>query len=139
MALEEESELELIKSKIGFNSTIGRWVAEYPCIKDPNLLPNNSCVAIATLQATERRLLKDERHAHLYSSQTQDMLDSHAAQEISDSELKRYKGAQFYISHHAIMKPDSKSIPCRIVFNSSAKYHGYSLNDFLAKGPLLLN
>ena len=139
MTLKEERELELIKGKISFNSDTGRWVAEYPWIKDPNLLPNNRCVAIATLQATERRLLRDERHAQLYSNQIQDMLDRHAAREISGSELIGYRGAKFYISHHAVMKPDSKSTPCRIVFNSSAKYHGYSLNDFLAKGPSLLN
>ena len=37
------------------------------------------------------------------------------------------------------MKPESKTTPCRIVFNSSAKYQGYSLNDYYAKGPSLLN
>ena len=46
---------------------------------------------------------------------------------------------KLYLFHHAVMKVDSKTTPCRIVFNSSAKYEGKSLNDYLAKEPSLLN
>ena len=69
----------------------------------------------------------------------QDMLDRGAARKVSQEEISKYGGAQFYIAHHAVFKPESKSTPCRIVFNSSAKYAGLSLNDCLAKGPSLLN
>ena len=37
------------------------------------------------------------------------------------------------------MKPDSNTTPCRIVFNSSARFQGFARNDYLAKGPSLLN
>ena len=37
------------------------------------------------------------------------------------------------------MNPNSKSTPCRIVFNSSAKIFGYFLNDYFAKGQSMLN
>lgn len=37
------------------------------------------------------------------------------------------------------MKPDSVSTPLRIVFNSSAKYLGHTLNEYWAKGPDVLN
>ena len=67
------------------------------------------------------------------------MIERQAARVISNQELKNYKGPKFYISHHAVMKPESKSTPCRIVFNSSSKIQGKCLNDFLAKGPSLLN
>ena len=50
----------------------------------------------------------------------------------------RYQGPEFYISHHAVMKPDSKTTPCRIVFNSSTNYDGYVLNDYYATGPDML-
>ena len=67
------------------------------------------------------------------------MLNRGAKREISDEELSRYKGPIYYISPHAILKLESKSTPCHIVFNCSAKYKGYALKDFFAKGPSLLN
>ena len=44
-----------------------------------------------------------------------------------------------YINHHAVLKPDSQTTPCRIVFNSSAAYQGHILNNYWAKGPDLIN
>ena len=38
-----------------------------------------------------------------------------------------------------MLRPESKSTPCRIVFNSSANFSGYVLNDYLAKGSNILN
>lgn len=139
MSLKEEEELNLIEDSVTFNEQSGRWVAKYPWIKDPKLLPNNRCLALATLKSTEQRLLRNLDHSQLYKRQINDMIDRGAARIVTDSELANYKGPRFYISHHAVLKPESKSTPCRIVFNSSSKFQGHSLNDFLAKGPSLLN
>ena len=43
-----------------------------------------------------------------------------------------------YISHHEVLKQDSASTPCRIVFNASANYKNHVLNDYWAKSPDLL-
>ena len=67
------------------------------------------------------------------------MLGRKAARKVSEEELRNWKGAKFFIAHHGVMKPDSTSTPLRIVFNSSHKYQGCSLNDFLAKGPSFPN
>ena len=67
------------------------------------------------------------------------MLERRAARNVSEEELKAYTGPKFYISHHDVLRPDSSSTPLRIVFNSSAKINGVSLNGCLAKGPSLLN
>ena len=139
MSLKDEQEHDLIESKITFDVESGRWVAAYPWIKEPKLLTNNRSIAAAILRSTERRLLRNSEQAALYSRQIQDMLDRGAARKVTEEELSRYKGTKFYIAHHAVLKPESKSTPCRIVFNSSAKYAGLSLNDCLAKGPSLLN
>ena len=44
-----------------------------------------------------------------------------------------------YVSHHAVIRPEKKSTPVRIVFNLSANYHGHCLNGYWYKGPDLLN
>lgn len=53
--------------------------------------------------------------------------------------MNSYEGRVHYVHHHEVLKPDSSSSPLRIVFNSSASYKGHSLNDYWAKGPVVLN
>ena len=139
MTQKEEQEYNMIKNGISFKESTGRWLAHYPWVKDPSTLPNNKCIALATMKSTERRLMRDPDQASLYTQQIDDMLHRGAARIVSESELEEHEKGKFYLSHHAVMKVDSKTTPCRIVFNSSAKYEGKSLNDYLAKGPSLLN
>ena len=53
--------------------------------------------------------------------------------------MEDYSGPKFYISHHEVLKPESKSTPCRIVLNSSANFRGHILNECYAKGLDMLN
>ena len=57
------------------------------------------------------------------------------ARKMSQSEVDRWQGPVFYLSHLAVENPKSLTTPVRIVFNSSQLYKGVSLNSFLAKGP----
>ena len=43
------------------------------------------------------------------------------------------------MAHHAVVRPEKKTTPIRIVFNSSASFNGHTLNDYWFKGPDLLN
>lgn len=61
------------------------------------------------------------------------------ARKLNEDEEKCYEGPIHYISHHAILRPEKKSTPVRIVFNSSATFQGHCLNSYWAKGPDLLN
>ena len=61
------------------------------------------------------------------------------ARKLTEEELKTYRGPFHYISHHEVLKPDSKTTPVPIVFNSSANYMGHVLNEYWANGPDLLN
>eukprot|EP00794_Sanderia_malayensis_P018505 gene18505-20363_t len=44
-----------------------------------------------------------------------------------------------YIPHHAFLRPEKKSTPIRIVFNSSSAYQSHQLNDYCMNVPDLLN
>ena len=139
MSLKDEAEFKMIEEKISFNVKTGRWLAEYPWIKKPSELSNNRRIAVAKLCSTEKRLLKNPDYMSVYADQIQDMLDRKVARQVTQEELEAYDGPTFYLAHHAVRKPESKSTPCRIVFDSKAQYMGLSLNDCLAKGPSLLN
>ena len=114
----------------------GKWIVTYPWKRDPNQLPNNEKMTI--LKSTEKRLMTKGRHAELYKEQMLDMLSRDAARKVTQKEIKNYFGPVHYINHHEVLKPDSKSTPCRIVFNSSASFRGHVLNEYWAKGPDML-
>ena len=139
MSLKDEKEYHLIEGGLQFNAAKGRWCAAYPWLKPPEQLPNNRCMALATLKAIEKRVSRNKERAQLYTGQIQDMLDRGAARVVTAEELARYDGPKYYIAHFEVMNPKSKSTPCRIVYNSSARFKGSSLNDYLAKGPSMLN
>ena len=139
MSLREEAEYQMIVEGIQFDETKGRWLANYPWVRPPEELPDNRNMAMAILKSTEKRLLRNKDRADTYNEQIHDMLRRNAARHVSDEEVVNYAGGKFYISHFEVLNPKSKSTPCRIVYNSSARFQGHSLNEYLAKGPSLLN
>ena len=140
MTLLEEKEHDMIKEGLIFDESAKRWMARYPWICRPDCLPANKQFAYATLRSTEKRLLRNQLHANTYCAQIDDMLKRNVARRVGDEELRNYKGTKFFLSHHDVLSPQSKSTPMRVVFNSSARMKGcVSLNDCLAKGPCLLN
>ena len=50
-----------------------------------------------------------------------------------DKEHDKYHGPVHYIPNHAVLRPDKKSTPVRIVFNSSCAFRGHALNDYWKK------
>ena len=94
---------------------------------------------MAKLAATERQLRKNADHAKVYDEQIEDMVTRNVARKLSKEELTNYTGPMHYIAHHEVLKPESKSTPVRIVFNSSVNHMGHILNEYWAEGPDLLN
>lgn len=112
----------------------------YPWKEDPNLLPDNKSLAMKRLESTERRLLKQNpEQATAYNKQMTEMTEMKFARKLSKKEVENYKGPVHYIPHHAVIRPEKRSTPVRIVFNSSSAYQGHKLNDYWMKGPDLLN
>ena len=83
--------------------------------------------------------MKNTEHAQAYDKQMVEMSEMAFSRQLSKQELEEYNGPIHYISHHEVLRPESKSTPVRIVFNSSAVFRGHRLNDYWMKGPDLLN
>ena len=137
MSKEERKELTLIEQSCKLKGN--QWQISYPWKKDASLLPNNYEQVLKKLESTERRLLKNPKHAESYDMQIKEMETMGFARKLTQEELESYNGPVHYISHHAVVRPEKKSTPVRIVFNSSATYKGHTLNDYWYKGPDLLN
>ena len=116
-----------------------QWLIPYPWKKDPRQLPNNKSQAMKKLEATERRLLKNPNHAAAYDLQMVEMNQLQFSRRLTEKEAREYSGHVHFISHHEVLRPESKSTPVRIVFNSSAAFQGHKLNEYWMKGPDLLN
>ena len=135
--LREEQELKLIEKNLSNKGD--HWEAQYPWIKDTRNLPDNRAAALAILKSTERRLAKNVEHTNIFQGQIYDVIERGVARKLSEEEKRSHVGPVHYISNHEVLKPESKSTPCRIVFNSSASFQGHVLNSYWAKGPDPLN
>lgn len=116
-----------------------QWLIPYPWKKDPRQLPNNKSQAMKKLEATEQRLLKNPHHAAAYDLQMVEMNELQFSRRLTEKEAREFSGPVHFISHHDVLRPESKSTPVRIVFNLSAAFHGHKLNEYWMKGPDLLN
>ncbi|XP_020622981.1 uncharacterized protein LOC110060533 [Orbicella faveolata] len=133
----EREEAKLIEEtciKVG-----SQWMIPYPWRKDPTLLPDNKDLAMKRLESTERRLKRNPEQVEAYCKQMEEMESMKFARKLSKEEQNAYQGPVHYIPHHAVLRPDKKSTPVRIVFNSSSVFQGHTLNDYWKKGPDLLN
>ncbi|XP_065056372.1 uncharacterized protein LOC135684664 [Rhopilema esculentum] len=102
-----------------------QWLVPYPWKKDPNLLPDNKQQAVKRLESMERRLKIKPEQAEAYYKQMRELKEINFSRKLTTDELKVYKGPMHYIPHHAILRPEKKSKPVRIVFNSSSVFQGH--------------
>lgn len=144
MTLSEERELEQIRSGLTYvtgddHSKEPHWHAKYPWTEDPATLPNNRRAVEATFLRTEKQLARELEWKVAYKAQVHDMVERNAAIKLSKEQLERWAGPVWYISHLIAPNPHSVTTPVRLVWNSSQKFRGQSLNDILIKGPDVLN
>lgn len=133
-ALFELKEIENLCTKVG-----NQWMISYPWKNKEVVVPNNKNQAMKRLESLEKRLLNDEFKAKAYAQIINEMEANGFCRKLSHDEMELYKGNIYYISHHAVLTPQKKSTPVRIVFNSSEVYKGFCLNECWLKGPNLFN
>ncbi|XP_068756539.1 uncharacterized protein [Montipora capricornis] len=137
MALQERAEIKMIAKSCQLQGD--KWIMQYPWKRDPSCLPNNYVQVLKKLESTERRLKKQPGNTNSYNAQIKEMEEMKFSRKLTEEEKKEWKGPVHYVAHHAVVRPEKKTTPIRIVFNSSASFKGHSLNDYWYKGPDLLN
>ena len=82
---------------------------------------------------------QEPQHAKAHDKEITELEEMNFARKLTKEQMTAYNGPINYISHHEVIRPEKKTTPIRIVFNSSASYQGHRLNDYWIKGPDLLN
>eukprot|EP00794_Sanderia_malayensis_P000823 gene823-120_t len=137
MSQVEKEEADIIESSC--LKVENQWMMSYPWKRDPHLLPDNKQSAVKRLASMEKRLKQKPEQAEAYDKQIKEMNEMKFSRKLISEELESYKGPVDYIPHHAVLRPEKKSTPIRIVFNSSSVYQGHQLNDYCMNVPDLLN
>ncbi|KAI3354310.1 hypothetical protein L3Q82_018497 [Scortum barcoo] len=144
MTLSEERELEILKKGLTYvkadaHSSEPHWDTKYPWIEDPSSLPNNRSGVEATFLRTEKQLKKEPEWRVAYGAQVHEMVERRAAKKLTREMIANWRGPVWYVSHLVAPNPHSVTTPVRLVWNSSQRFKGVSMNDLLLKGPDVLN
>ncbi|GFQ92477.1 integrase catalytic domain-containing protein [Trichonephila clavata] len=101
-------------------------------MKDNDIeLGQSKSTAIRRLKLLERRFVREPHIKDKYVELLQEYEDLDHMQRVKEEE----PGLHYYIPHHAVIRPESKSTKLRVVFDASCKSsNGNSLNDILLKG-----
>lgn len=67
------------------------------------------------------------------------MVERDAAKKLCKETVANWTGPVWYVSHLVAPNPHSLTTPVRLVWNSSQKFKGLSMNDLLLKGPDVVN
>ena len=129
--------------KIGTSEDPGPyWVSHLPWTINRADLPGNKTAVLGVMESTIRKLSRDDTWRQVYDRQLLDLIQKGFAREVFSGELSNWVasgGVTYYIAHQMAINPSSKSTPVRVVFNSSQKYRGHSINNSLELGPDVLN
>ncbi|XP_059222665.1 uncharacterized protein LOC131996772 [Stomoxys calcitrans] len=113
----------------------GRYIVTLP-FKSCEVVGNSRNIAMAQFYRMERKLQKTQEIKEQYDNAILEYLELGHMRKISANEIS--KTPNFYLPHHAVIKPDRLTTKLRVVFNaSSPSSNKKSLNDNLFSGPIL--
>ncbi|XP_004524429.1 uncharacterized protein LOC101462985 [Ceratitis capitata] len=114
----------------------GTYIVNYPFMENAPVIPSNFSQAVTRFLHMERRLKRDPALKTLYINFMQEYLSLGHMARLGPSEVECHPSECFYLAHQAVLKPDSSTSNCRVVFDGSCKdSSGYSLNERLYIGP----
>ncbi|XP_058816896.1 uncharacterized protein LOC131680194 [Topomyia yanbarensis] len=135
-SLEEKRCEELFLNTVKRDET-GRYTVSLPKDEDAiSRLGESRDIALRRLQATERRLARDENLRKQYTDFMEEYLHlghMRKVEEVATDSVKRC-----YLPHHPVVKDSSTTTKVRVVFDASCKTSsGLSLNDVLLVGSVI--
>lgn len=107
-----------------------------PWLEDPASLPNNRCAVEATFLRMEKHLAKEPVWKAAYSTQVQ---DRRAAVKWSQNTITKWGGPVWYVTNLIVPNPYSVTTLLSLIWNSSQRFRGVSMNDLLLKVINFLN
>ena len=99
-------------------------------------LPDNYCMAPRRFCNTEKRLLKNPEIAAAYSENIIQYLEKGYIRKIDPTEEKPAR--RWYLPHFPVVRLNRATTKTRVVFDTSAKSGGISLDHVIYQGPKLL-
>ncbi|XP_058816978.1 uncharacterized protein LOC131680277 [Topomyia yanbarensis] len=132
----EKSACEDHFEKTTVRDSKGRFVVTLPkkeCVI--NQLGESKEIAVRRFAGLEKRFAANPQLKQLYTefiSEYQNL--GHMVEVVNETS----SGIEYYLPHHAVLKPDSTTTKLRVVFDASCKTStGVSLNDALMVGPVV--
>ena len=95
-------------------------------------LPNNKELALSRLMKLKQRLKSDTQYRKDYVDFMQENIKNGFAEKVPREEVSDKTRRVWYIPHHGVYHK-KKPGKIRVVFDCSALYHGFSLNQRLHK------
>ena len=140
MTKDEKRALNILQNTVSFKG--GKYKTGLLWGEDRVHLPNNRQLAEQRLQSLEKRLARNKDLKTKYHKTVKQYIDNNHATKIPPKDLTPEKASNTptinYIPHHDVLN-QHKSDKVRVVYDATAKYRNYSLNDHLLKGADLLN
>ena len=138
----EDNFCEKLYSETTYRQPDGKYVVKLPFkdnFPDTISIGSSKNAAFGQFNRMEKNLKKNEEHEQNYNQILQEYLDLGHMEPCSSREIcTDDKYYSYYLPHHAVLRPESKTTKVRIVFNASKKTkNGTSLNDVLHTGPVL--
>ena len=138
---EKEAVVKRVEDSLIYDAETHKVSVSYPWTQDIQKLSSNVDQVIAFQSSIEKKLLKDPIMMEAYNLELQKFVDRGALVKLTQKELEDYDGPVSYVSHFAVMKPDSTTTPLRIVTNTSLRNSrsGVSPNECMEEGPNALS
>lgn len=114
----------------------GRFVVQIPFKKEITNLGGSKEMALTRFEKLEKRLSKDESLKRKYSEFMAEYKANGHMKEILQNLDSLEDNTAYYMPHRAVIKEESITTKCRVVFDGSAKTNNnLSLNDVQHVGP----